>query len=322
MTAASRIAIQYLGVLFTALLCVACAGGTSGTGGTSLQGRVLSESGAGVAAAHVVLQSISESIELITDAEGRFETHIDPHLEYTVAVSFAQFSAVSSLVPPPVAPGDIVQAALTARGNTELEVVVETARPTPTPTVTAAQSPSSTPTVSPAATATPVPTATPAPTALPQPPAFPSVIRLSDVQGSDYAQDGFLDALDIDSFVNLTERPGAAFLTTYKLVYRFNVLDSAGRLVQAAIVALDALEEESSYEVLLGVALRNPLTGQWVNPTTLIYGIGFSVRFSRADGHALPASGFANAPISQLNFSLAGASVQFTANLSQTTFQP
>lgn len=291
-----------------------------------LEGRVSLLDGAQVAGAIVTLQNendLSDSIQTVTDEEGRFSAGVDSEKTYSVIIQTDNSVSTVTLPASNVAVGSVIEAQFILSGSGQASVAVIIRPETSLATVAPTSAPAATVTATPQSgefyTPTPLPIATPTPTVMPNQPAFPSSMRIEDVQGAVYAQDGFLDALDIDALVNATE--GNTFLSTYRFIHRFTKADSRGRLIDIAIVGLDALDDGDSYEVLFGIALKNPDTGTWVNPTTLVYGVGFSVRFSKSTGAALPASGNSNPALSNFVLSLPASTVSFSLDLRNLIFR-
>lgn len=326
-----------LSVLFACALCafaIGCAGGTSGTGGVSLEGRVARLNGNPIANATVALVSDdgSENFAVSTDGNGNFVTTISPEKSYSVTIDDGNSSSMTTLPSNITTAGNVIAAdfVVSDGGRVDVTVTVRPVEPQATsvptssggqPTIAPGVSPTQTPSFpveTPEVPSTPLPQPTATQTSVPAQPQFPSSLRLQDVQGSVYAQDGFLDAIDFDTFVNESE--ANTFSSTYRYVHRFTAIDSIGRAVNVAVVALDALDDGSNYEVLFGIALQNPNTGNWTNPSSLTYGPAFSVRFDKDSGRAIAASGYSNEPRSSFNLSISGASVSFTLDLRNVNF--
>ncbi|MBN8549268.1 MAG: carboxypeptidase regulatory-like domain-containing protein [Deltaproteobacteria bacterium] len=306
-------------VLGACFICVTgCGGGTAGTGGVPLEGRVASLDGSAIPGASVVLES--EGVlpqQFITNAQGRFDALINPTKTYQIHISVSGAAPVVAVLAADLTtPGNIVSADFKVVSSETVEVSIEirpqSATPTPTLTATAASTPQSTPTARPAVT----PTTTP--TAIPTQSPFPAVIAISDVRGAVEAQDGFIDALDNDQFAN--QIYAGTFQQSYSIVHKIPTIDSLGRASEVAVVALEAVEGDDDYEVLFGVAIRNPIGGSWAPTNSLVYICGYSVRFAKSNGQPLPAAGNSSSALSSFTLPTNGGSVSFTVDLRNVRF--
>lgn len=169
-----------------------CGGGTAGTGGVPLSGRLVQLDGTPIVEASVSIEP--GGILTITDSNGEFFSEVISGREYTVSVGKpGEVNASGVFAAPNAQPGEIIAAVLEARDDSELGISVSVqpetpqASTSPSPTPSPFSSPTSTPaaatpTVIPTAfstgtptpviaTAIPIPTESPIPTAsaIPEP---------------------------------------------------------------------------------------------------------------------------------------------------------
>jgi hypothetical protein len=151
-----------------------CGGGTGGTGGVPLSGRLIQLDGMPISEATVSIEP--GGFQAVTDSNGEFFSEVDPGQEYIVSVE--KSGGVNAIVPfaaPDASAGEVISAVFEAQNNAEVVVRVSVqpeAPPTPfptppAPTFTPTAPPTSTPYSTPTpltATAIPIPTNSPIPT--------------------------------------------------------------------------------------------------------------------------------------------------------------